>query len=133
MSFRQTKVSGFPAVALRSAEVELVAVPAFVALVALSALVAWSALAALGTLPSVPSLMSVPVSDSSPTSRLFTEPFLMSLPPTVPFRMSLPRIVLFTMSPELTVFVPGSAIAVPERAASSATKATAYCSQKSRA
>ena len=28
MSFRQTKVSGFPAVALRSAEVELVAVPA---------------------------------------------------------------------------------------------------------
>ena len=49
----------------------------------------------------------------------------MSCRSTLLFLMSLDRTTLFLMSPESTVFVPGSAIAVPDSAASRATNATA--------
>jgi hypothetical protein len=86
----------------------LVAFVAFVAFVALSAVVA------LGTLPSEDSSISEPVRVSALTSR----------PRSVLFRTSCVFTWLFTMSPEVTVFDPGRATAVPPSAASSAMNAT---------
>src|SRR5215213_1820676 len=83
------------------------------------------ALFAEGTCPSVLSSTSAPVSDSFRTSRPRRELFLTFGPGTA-FR---PRSAVFTAplrrSPLSTVFLPGSAIAVPDRAASSARNATA--------
>ena len=76
------------------------------------------------TLPRLDSAMSPPVSEWSATSPLLTAPVRMSLPRTLLFLMSFDLTVLFLMSPESTLFVPGSAIAVPDNAASSATNAT---------
>src|SRR5215208_1120702 len=68
--------------------------------------------------------MSVPVSELSLTSVPVALPFLRSVLVTLLLRMSALRTLLFLMSPESTVFLPGSAIAVPESAASRAANAT---------
>src|SRR5918992_1848942 len=98
---------------------------AVVAVVAVFAVLALFAEAAKGTWPSEPSLMSLPVSVLFRMSMLRRLLFLTSLVVTLPLRMSLVRTELFLMSPESTLFLPGRVTAVPDRAASSATNATA--------
>src|ERR687895_1719919 len=94
-------------------------------LLAVFAVVAELAVLAEGTWPSEPSLMSLPVSVLFRMSLLRRLLFLTSLVATLLLRRSFELTELFLMSPESTLFLPGRATAVPDRAASSATNATA--------
>ena len=81
------------------------------------------AFAALGTCASVLSLTFAPVTALFSIFAPVTAPFLSLDPVTAPRAMSEFLTEPFFKSSELTVFFPGSATAVPDRAASSATKA----------